>query len=202
MITLWTRIILKLSLNSLWGISLFFVSLQLKFSLWIWFNFEPNLAISQSSVTLKTGRFTDLFSIQRSLWCPSAPGNDSWARILLWLINKMAPSSVVVVGRKIGFFAVKTVKWLKQISYSGSRLRTADCWTLSGNTTYVKMSLAIVKFVLVVNKVGKVMKALIYHDYVSQSEGSVGENLQIICRLLEFSYSLVLQKNASPFCRF
>lgn len=73
---------------------------------------------------------------------------------------------------------------------------------MSGNTTYVKMSLAIVKFVLVVNKVGKVMKALIYHDYVSQSEGSVGENLQIICRLLEFSYSLVLQKNASPFCRF
>lgn len=73
----------------------------------------------------------------------------------------MAPSSEVVVGRKIGFFAVKTVKWLKQISYSGSRLRTADCWTLSGNTTYVKMSLAIVKFVLVVNKVGKVMKAYI-----------------------------------------
>ena len=73
----------------------------------------------------------------------------------------MAPSSLVVVGRKIGFFAVKIVKWLKQISYSGSRLRTADCWTLSGNTTYVKMSLAIVKFVLVVNKVGKVMKAYI-----------------------------------------
>lgn len=156
MITFETRIILKLSLNSLWGISLFFVSLQLKFSLWIWFNFEPNLAISQSFVTLNTGRFT----FQHSLWWPSAPGNDSWARIPLWLVNKMAPSSVV--GRKMhGFVAVKIVKWLKQISYSGSRLRTADCWTLSGNTTYVKMSLAIVKFVLIVNKVGKVMEAYV-----------------------------------------
>ena len=28
----------------------------------------------------------------------------------------------------------------------------------------------------------------------SQSEGSVGENLQIICRLMEFSYSLVVKK--------
>ena len=100
-------------------------------------------------------RFAAVFPRPHSLWRPSVPGNDSWARIPLWLVNKMAPSSLV--GRKMhGLFAVKIVKWLKQISYSGSRLRTADCWTLSGNTTYVKMSLAIVKFVLVVNKVGNV----------------------------------------------
>lgn len=49
---------------------------------------------------------------------------------------------------------------------------------------------------------GRESNESLYHDYVSQSEGSVGENLQITCRLLEFSYSLVLQKNASPFCRF
>ena len=36
------------------------------------------------------------------------------------------------------------------------------------------------------------------HDYFSQSEGSVGENLQIICRLMEFSYSLVVKKKCIP----
>ena len=64
------------------------------------------------------------------------------------------------------------------------------------------MSLAIVKFVLVVNKVGKVMKALIYHDYVSQSEGSVGENLQIICRLRSFLILLFFKKMHPLFVAF
>ena len=116
--------------------------------------------------------------------------------LFFWLVNKMAPSSVV--GRKMhGLFAVKIVKWLKQISYSGSRLRTADCWTLSGNTTYVKMSLAIVKFVLVVNKVGNVIMIIflkvkavwvkIFRSYVVW---------------WSFFILLLLKKNASGFCRF
>ena len=49
---------------------------------------------------------------------------------------------------------------------------------------------------------GRESNESLYHDYFSQSEGSVGENLQIICCLLEFSYSFVVQKNSSHFCRF
>ena len=49
---------------------------------------------------------------------------------------------------------------------------------------------------------GRGSNETLYHDYFSQSEGSVGENLQIIFCLLEFSYSPVVQKNASLFCRF
>lgn len=46
---------------------------------------------------------------------------------------------------------------------------------------------------------GRESNGSLCQDYFSYSEGSVGENLQILCRFLEFSYSLVVQKKCITF---
>ena len=51
-------------------------------------------------------------------------------------------------------------------------------------------------------QLGRESNESLYHDYVSQSEGSVGENLQIICRLRSFLILLFFKKMHPLFVAF